>query len=277
MTNKSLTQVDDNKKTITITDEITDTSFEVIVFRDKLPDMYGVLIREVYKQFGLRGDTFRLQNVRDDTLYPRCLDHMFELRQTPLAEMGIKGDDKLLIVRTWQASSPSGFCQDSPVNVADKINQTEPDNSTDLFGVHTVPIAREREWYGRKGLAMSFGRTFPRERANEFDIYVRQYFRIIDLSDEFRRVSLNDHRTPIMWNYKGKTFRGGDTNTLTTVGISDGSVIEYYLGQIPEDAGKSENLFSNKTIGVQTVAKPAVQYPRVQPPPPVHNPPPAKT
>ena len=43
----------------------------------------------------------------------------------------------------------------------------------------------------------------------------------------------------------------------------------------------SENMTSyhlvKMTIRVQTVAKPAVQYPPVQPPPPVNNPPPAKT
>ena len=52
MSNRSLTHDADNMKTITITYEITNTSLEVMVFRDftidHLPDMYGILIREVY-------------------------------------------------------------------------------------------------------------------------------------------------------------------------------------------------------------------------------------
>ena len=96
---------------------------------------------------------------------------------------------------------------------------------------------------------------------------MRQYYRIIDLSDEFRRVSNNEDNTylPIIWEYKGKTFSEEDTTALTTVGIADGFVIEFCFGLPLKGAGKSEKLFSSRTIGVQTVAKPAEQYPRYNP------------
>ena len=270
---------------LTITDEITNTSLEIRVnFSSPFPDRYNTLIREVYEKFGLHGDTFQLRNVRENTLYPRCLEYMTDLQYKPLAEMGIYGGDKLVIVRILQVNSPSGVCQESPMNVADKMNQTEPDNSTDLIRVHMFPS--ERVWNKKKAFDIHFGLTVPNEtewyKANEFDIYVRQYYRIIDLSDEFRRVYRNQQRpsnTIWKWKYKGETFSAEDTTTLTTVGISDGSEIQFeYDLSIPLNcAGDSENLFSSRTIGVQTVAKPAVQYPPVQPPPPVHNPPPAKT
>ena len=271
MSDISLTQLTDNMKRITLTDKITNTSLEVRVFRDfsyeQFPDMYGVLIHEVENKIGLQGDTFRLKNVRDNTLYPRCLDHMFELRRKPLTEMGIKGDDHLEIVRIWQANSPSGLCQNPMVTVADKINQTEKDDSNDLIRIRAVPSEHgEYKRYNRK----------------EYDVYVRKYYRIIDLSDEFRRVSRNEGKAAysILWQYKGNTYEGNDTTALTIVGISDGSAIEYSFSvkySISRSAGDPGKPYSSRSIGVQTVAKPAVQYPPVQPPPPVNNPPPAKT
>ena len=273
------------KEILTITDEITNTSLELRVdFSSPSPDTYGTLIRKVDTKFGLHGDTFRLKNVEGNTLYPRCLEHMNELQCKSLAEIGIKGDDKLVIVRTWHANSQADLCQDSTVTMTNKMNQTEPDNSTDLIRVHMVPSGRARNDYDREAKIMAkYGYTVPSERewyeANEFDIYVRQYYRIIDLSDEFKRVSLNG--STIHWTYKGKTFSEEDTTTLTTEGISDGSVIEYFLECLPLEcwrrAGVRETIRSTRTIGVQTVAKPAVQYPPAQPPPPVNNPPPAKT
>ena len=265
-----------NDETVKITDEISNTTLEVTVdFSRRNRNKYSILLYEVYKKLGLHMNCFQLCNVRNNRLYPMCMDYMIELLHKPLAEMDIKADDTLLIVRKQPTTSPSADCQGSSVSVANKMTQAEPE---ELIRIRMTPMSRGKYDVG------------------ELDVYVRKQGRIRDVFDELKKDDQYFSRNSgfrlvhVYMEYKGEKLNEDDTTCLASAGIFDGAVVKYDMNIIyltsPKFGcylNKSERIFAGepslsiRSVGVQTVAIPVVQYPLVQPPPPVNNPPPAKT
>ena len=129
-------------------------------------------------------------------------------------------------------------------------------------------------------------KLFVYYKEKEFEVFARLDDKIINFTEKVLREERRNKGYPqyVKWNFEGKVFWGNHSSTIAGIGLYHEAVIrgkflgdEPYAGEVERPTGR----FSTRSLGVQTVAKPDVQYPllpHLPPPPPmVNDPPPAKT
>ena len=282
-------------RTITIKEDSTNTSREIGLTRN-IQD----LIRYVCREFGLYADGFQLRRLRGNKLYPKFLDHMFEpfFWSSELSDI-IAGDifyvqhiqEPDVSVRlgkeAYKTVQTEEITNDDPwikvyVNVVEYLDD-DYDDEEDEVDYDNVNDFDNDDADDDEDDGYEINYDVDDDDAASYglyDIYVRLHDRIVDLTLEYIRhsdVETNQDLSNIKWIFADKTFKGNDTSVLADVGIKDNTVISCAVEGFDEGGLTDKVSVRTRSIGVQTVAKPAVHYPPVQPPPPVNDPPPSKT